>query len=160
MQASVVSTRLQDYGPMAALIGVAITGPVRKVAPEPGARIDLATANAELSKRLPEAVAQAERQLTAIAAAMDQGPPYRQVVQSRRAAERTLRYLRSDRGPAHQVEVLRAAGVREITARGGKPQTSLDRILAIGRAAARALEELPATQREQALARVLGGPKS
>ena len=95
-----------------------------------------------------------------IAAAMDQGPPYRQVVQSRRAAERTLRYLRSDRGPAHQVEVLRAAGVREITARGGKPQTSLDRILAIGRAAARALEELPATQREQALARVLGGPKS
>lgn len=56
MQASIVSTRTQDYGPMTAVIRSAIIGhiPKRAVAPEAGhARLILADALAEVSDRLP-----------------------------------------------------------------------------------------------------------
>lgn len=155
MQASVVSTRVQDYRPMGALIRSAIAASLREVTPKLRARLALTKAKAEVSKLLPDAVAQAERQLATITAVGDQGVRPRHVMARRRADERILDYLRSDRGAAHQLEVLRAAGVREITAPGRQPQTALDRILAIGRAAARALEELLPHQREQALEQVL-----
>jgi cell filamentation protein len=157
MQASIAANRTQDYRPMAAVIVAAITGRVQELKGATRsirARLELAAASAELAKHLPAAVREAERKLATVLQARRDDAQTSHLAVLQRWAERTLEYLKSQRGPAHQLDLLRAAQVEEITAAGRKPQTALDRVLAIGRAADQAVDRLPEQVRAQALARV------